>query len=262
MAVTGGDDYIASVKNRVGWFKTGARTTVAAQPFSLFDVAGAPGPGTLAVGNTANGVVRTDTTAGMPIIPALSGAGQLSLVDFDSSVPCRLNLYDQLFSCGAYAYNTDTTLTAQPSYVARVPGGNYAGCLELWVEAVTAFTGTPSFQISYIDQDGNAGDTGVVSAGAALTVGRMVAMPLASGDSGIQQITRVRATVATAGTFNVHVMRYLWGGRIKVANDGDTHDLFRTGLPQVYTDSALTVVVYTDGTAAGLPSLTLEITDS
>lgn len=261
MALATIDGYVAAVKQRVRWFKTGSRTTVAAIPFTLFDVAGSPGAGTLSAGNTANGIVPTDAISGYPPIAALTGTGYLTRAAFGSSVACWLSVYDCLFAAGAYAFNANTTLASQPSFAARVPGADYSG-LELWVEAVTAFTGTPSFQINYLDQGGSAGDTGVVSAGAALTLGRMFRMPLAAGDSGVQQITQVRGTVATVGTFNVRVLRELWSGRVVVANAGDVHDLFRTGAPQIYADSALYVVLETDSTASGLPDVTLEIADA
>lgn len=261
MALITVDSYIGAVKQEVRWFKTTSRTSVAANPFSLFDIAGSPGAGTLNVGNTANGLVHTDATAGYPTINAISGTGYLTRVEFGWTVAGRMNLYDRLFSCGAYAFNANVTLASQPSYSSRVPLADYRG-LELWVEAVTAFTGTPSVQVNYIDQGGAAGDTGVVSCGAALIVGRMFRLPLASGDSGVQQIVQVRGTVATAGTFNVHVMRRLWSGRVLAANDGSVHDLFSTGAPQVYADSALFMQVQPDSTASALPEATLEIADA
>lgn len=261
MALTTVDGYVAAVKQELRWLKTGARTTVAAVPFTMFDVAGAPGSGTLAIGNTANGVVPTDATTGYPSIGALSGTGYLSRVEFGNTVPCRLALYDRVFACGAYAFNADTTLASQPSYSGRIPGTDYRG-LELWVETVTAFTGVPSFQVNYLDQDANAGDTGVVGMGVAGTQARMLRLPLAAGDTGVQRVDRVRGTVASAGTFNVCVMRRLWGGRVLAANDGDVHDFLRTGLPQVYADSALFVVLSADSTAAGLPEMTIEVADA
>ncbi len=261
MALTTVDGYVAAAKQRAGWFKSGARTTVAGIPFTLFDLAGGPGAGTLSIGNTANGLVPTDAVAGYPPINALGATGYLTRVMFGSSVACQLALYDRVFAAGAYAFNANTTLASQPSYSSRVPGADYKN-LELWVEAVTAFTGNPSFQINYLDQDGNAGDTGVIASGAALTIGRMMRIPFAAGDSGIQQITQVRCTVATVGTFNVMVLRELWSGRVRAANDGDVHDLFRTGAPQVYADSALYVVVSTDGIVSGIPEITAEIADA
>ena len=92
MAITTLDGYIASAKQRIHWVKTAARTTVAAQPFSLFDIAGNPGAGSLAAGNTANGVVPTNAIAGYPVINAFGGGatGYLSKMEFGSTVACRI----------------------------------------------------------------------------------------------------------------------------------------------------------------------------
>ena len=45
------------IKQTIIFNKTASRTSVASIPFSVFDLAGNPGAGTLAVGNTANGIV-------------------------------------------------------------------------------------------------------------------------------------------------------------------------------------------------------------
>jgi hypothetical protein len=258
MPITTLDGYIGSAKQRLIWMKTGTRTLVAASPYTVFDIAGSPGAGTLAIGNTANGVVPTDAVAGYPIIGTFSTSdGYLSKVEFGSNVPCCFDLADRVFAAGAYAYNADVTLTAQPSFSSRIPSGLYSG-LQLWVEAVTAFTGILNVTIDYLDQGGAAGVT-PTTATLAMPVGRMFQIPLAAGDNGIQQIVRVRGTVATAGTFNVMILRPLWFGRVISANGGDVHDLLRTGLPEIYEDSALYVTIYADSTAVGLPDLCMQI---
>jgi hypothetical protein len=259
MSITTLDGYIGAARQRLTWMKTGTRTLVAAMPYTVFDIAGNPGAGTLAIGNTANGVVPTDATAGYPLISSFGGSnGYLARVDFGSSVACCFDLFDRLFAAGAYSYNADTTLSSQPSYSGRVPNTNYQG-LQLWYEQVTVGTATQHVQINYLDQDGNAGDTGDVTLLSAMPVGRMYNIPLAAGDNGIQQITRVRGTTATAGTFNVMVLRPIWAGRCPTANFCDIHDLLKTGFPLVYDTSAFYVVLYADSTAVGLPMITMQV---
>jgi hypothetical protein len=261
MAISTLDGYIAAIKQVLTFYKTASRTSVANIPFSVFDQAGSPGAGTIAIGNTANGVVPTDATAGYPVINAFSGSnkGYLTGVRFLSSVASNLLIYDCLFSAGAYAFNADVTLASQPSFSARVPDGTDYKGLELWIEAATAFTGNQTVQINYLDQDGNAGDTGAIATGVAPILGRMLRIPLAAGDNGIQQITRVRSSVSTAGTFNVHIMRPLWQNRVIAANYGGNDDFTRTGFVELFADSALRVIVQADSTATGLPQLVMEI---
>lgn len=259
MAFTSLDSLLAAPSFQVPYLKTASKTAVAATPFTTFDLGGIPAAGTIVVGNTAAGIVPTDAIAGYPPIPSFGGlTGYLSIVDFGSSVASRITVYDTLFSAGAFAFTAQTnTLTGQPSYASRVPNADYNG-LEIWVEAATAFTGTLSVNIAYLNQAGVAKTTGVVVTNLGIQ-GRMFMMPLAAGDTGVQRIDSVTPSVATAGTFNVHVLRRLHQMRVRINNDGDTHDFLKTGLPQVYDTSALRVVVIPDSTATGIPELQFDI---
>lgn len=261
MAIATLDQYVAATKQRCPLQKTVARTTVAASWFSLFDVAGNPGAGTLAGTSTAAGVVPTDAIAGYPPINAFGGAatGYVSRVEFGNTVACRIQVFDRLFVAGGYAFNAATTLAAQPSFAARVPSTIYTG-LEIWVEQVTLATGNQAVNVTYTNESGTGSrTTGAVGVGAAPTVGRCWQLPLQAGDAGIQRVDVVTGTVATVGTFNVMVLRPIWTGRVRMANDGDVHDMLRTGLPQIYADSALYMMISSDGTSSGAPELEIEV---
>ncbi len=259
MAIITLDGLIASAK-RKALFTKASRTSVAYIPFSIFDQAGNPGAGTLAVGNTANGIVPTDAIAGYPGLPTAAAILYINRILAKCSVVCDINLYDTVFSCGAYTYNADVTLASQPSYASRLPSTDYNG-LEMWLEAVTAFTGSQTIQINYLDQGGAAGDTGAIATGVAPIIGRMYLLPFAAGDSGVQQITRVRSSISTVGTFNVHVLRWLWGCRINAAYQQVSESLLRTGLAQIYDTSALRLVITADSTATGVVAVKLETAD-
>nr|MDQ2668033.1 hypothetical protein [Gemmatimonadota bacterium] len=92
MAIASLNDLIASVKQGVPYSKTTARTAIATAWFSTFDLAGNPGAGVLAggqtTGSTTAGNVPTSATPGYPVINAFGGGalGYLSKVDFGSSV--------------------------------------------------------------------------------------------------------------------------------------------------------------------------------
>jgi hypothetical protein len=258
MAITTLDGFIASAKQCISLIKTASRTTIATGWFSLFELAGNPGAGVLAGSSTAAGVVPTDATVGVPLVNAFGGAatGYLAQIDFGNTVACRLKLFDMLFKAGAYAFNAAVTLAAQPSYSSRVPGGTDFADVQIWLEAVTAFTGNPTVTVTYTNQAGVAAKTtGAIALGLAPTLGRMIQLPLAAGDTGVQKIESVTCAVATAGTFNVLVLRPLWSGRCKNANDGDVHDLAKTGMPILFGDSALILVVNADGVSSGIPEV-------
>jgi hypothetical protein len=261
MTITTVDGIIAAAKQRVLINRSASRTAVAAAPFSVFDLAGVPGSGVLAGTSTTTGVVPTDATAGCPTINAFGGSntGYISRIEGNSQVSCRIQLYDMLWKAGAYAFNVSTSGNSPTSYSSRVPGGtDYTG-LELWLEQVTAGTLVQNVNVNYNNESGAAHSTGVIACPAAMIVGRMFQLPLLAGDKGIQGVTGVAGSVASAGTFNLLVMRPLGEVRIRVANDGIVQDALSTGLPIVFTDSALVMIVSADSTATSVPELVIDV---
>lgn len=261
MAITTLDGAIAAARQRIQMWKSATRTSVAAYPFSVFDLAGNPGAGVLAGTSTTTGVVPTDATAGCPLINAFGGGntGYISRIEGSNIVSCRIALYDMLWKAGAYAFNANTTGQTPTSFSSRIPGGtDYTG-LELWYEQVTAGTLIQNVAVTYNDENGASSTTGTFAMPLAMILGRMQQIPLAAGDKGIQGVTGVVGTVASAGTFNILIMRPLGEIRVRIANDSVVQDLLMTGMPQIFDDSALRVVVTADSTATQLPELMVDI---
>lgn len=278
MGLSSVDQYIAGAKQRIPLVKTASRTSVAIIPFSVFDLAGNPGAGTLAGTLNTQGVVPTDITAGCPLINAFlpGNKGYLTRVEYYSSVLAQLYIYDMLFKAGTYAFTAGTTtLSSQPAISGRCPDYPGSGIVfgngnEIWVEVSTAFTtGTAwQIQVTYTNSAGTGSRTSIISAAqnaAALTQGKMFQLALQAGDSGVQKIDSVivtnGGTAMTAGAVNVLIMRRLWSNRVPVANSGGIDDLLKTGAPELYETSALVAVVQADGTSTGLPNLNIEITN-
>ena len=264
MAIATLDDLFAAQAGgqEIGYLKTAGRTTVAAVWYTALDLAGNPGAGTLAGTSTTAGVVPTDATAGFVPINAFAGGatGYIANVDFGSTVACRMRVFDLLWKGGAYTFNANVTLSAQPSYSSRVPGGTDYSGLQIWIEAVTNFTGNQSIAVTYTNQSGTTGrTTGTVATGVAPAAGRMLQLPLQAGDTGVQTIESVVSSVSTVGTFNVLVIRRLWSGRVRSNNDGGNHGPDLTGLPIVFADSALYPIFATDSTSLGVPELQIQV---
>lgn len=272
MALSGQDSLVTAMAGQQDIsFNKVSRTTVAFNWFSTTDLTGQPGAGTLAGTSTAAGVAASDATAGFPPINAFSGAniGYVTGLSYGSSVACRMQVSDLVFKAGAYAFTAGTTtLAAQPSYAARMPNTDYKGT-EIWAEVSTAFVTGTAWQVTvtYTNQDGTAGKSTVISpaqAAAALTLGKRFKLDLAAGDTGVQKIESVVATnggtAMTAGAINILVLRPLFKNiRVKFASDGDVWGPDRTLLKQVYTDSAIDVMIQADSTASGVPDLLLSI---
>lgn len=267
MAITTSDGWFAAAKQRLIIAKTTAATTVALTPFSLWDVAGNPGAGSLTVGNTANGLVPTDATAGAPGINAFGGSatGYLAAARFRNTVAGGATLYDRLFHDGSVALNAlaTTTLSTQPAYTSRLPGGTDYSNLEILIEINAAVSATATtVAVTYTNEAGVTGRTTGASASlASFPTRRLVQMPLQAGDKGVQKIESVivGGVVATTGTVNVIVARRLADFDIRIANGLDAQGWDLIGSPIVWTDSCLMLVVTPDSTSSGLPTLSLDI---
>ena len=258
MAVTTIDGIIGAAKQYVSQAKFASRAAVAASWTSVFDLAGNPGAGVLAGTSTTTGVVPTDATAGVPVINAFGSGneGRLEQVDFGWNFAGRIKLFDLLWKGGAYAFNANTSGNTPASFSSRVPGGTDFDNTQLWIEQVTAGTGVQNVAVTYTNQDGVTGHTtGTVAMPAAMILGRAVQLPLQAGDTGVRAVTGVVGSVATAGTFNILVVRPIWSGRVRSANDGGVHGPLETGRPIIYQDSALMMLVCPDSTATGVPEL-------
>lgn len=256
------DEMLRAAPDLVRIAKTGAMTTVANGWFNPIAIAGAPGAGTLAGSSTTAGTVPTDATAGHPTISAFGAGntGRIKRTMFSNTVAGRIVLFDLLFLAGAYAFNANTALTGQPSFASRVPDSDYTG-LELWACQVTGATGNQAVTVTYTDDADNLNrSTGAVGIGAAPTVGRCWQLPFQAGDKGIKQITNVAGTVATAGTFNVMILRRLAEGVIYGSGLPDIQGLDKCGGRQIYADTALLPLVLTNtGTSLGLPDMDIDV---
>ena len=273
MAITTLDQYIGATKQRITWFKQAPVVALGGYATSSFGTAGQPGAGTLAGAATGSStpIKPTSSTPGCPLISGGS-VSYLSKVEFTNTVQSKFMLYDMLSKSGAYAYNSGTsTITNTLDISDRCPdysgGGDtaYGVGNEIWIEIVTAMTSATAWQVqvTYYNQAGNL-STSIVSiadVAADLIIGMCFQIGLASGDTGVQSIKSVIVTTggAAAGTFNVLILRPLWSGLIAIANGSEIHDFLRTGLPVVYTTSALYVLIVPDSTATGIPYMNIEI---
>lgn len=268
MSIVNFNQYMAAAKQNIPYTKTQTATTVAAQWHTLFDRAGAPGAGSLAIGNTTTGVVPTDATTGCPTIDAFGGGavGYLTRVEFSCTVAGRLYLLDRLWHAGSVAANAaaTTTITTPPSYSSRVVAADYKG-LGIFAEINTAIpNNTCTIYVTYTNSAGTTGRTSGTISIQNFVTGRVAQLPLQAGDAGVQAIESivVASTAAASGSFNIIVGRPLWKGRVRSANDGDVHDLGRTGMVRLFDDSALWVVTAPDSTSSGVPDLVLEIANA
>lgn len=258
MAITTGNDWIAAAKQQVMIRKAAAFTTVAQVPFSMFDVAGNPGAGSLNIGNTANGLVPDDSVAGFPAINAFGSGnmGYLSQAAWRSSVAGGCDLYERLFHAGSYSLTAlgTTTLSAQPSFLSRLPDASYNG-LEIFLEINAAVSATATtVAVTYTGADGTTGrTTGASVSLSSMTSRRVVPMPLQAGDKGVQKIESVvvGGTVATTGSVNVIIARSLASFDVRLPNASDIQSWDVLGAPRLLDPAAMWPMILSDGTSSG-----------
>lgn len=241
--------------------KTQGATTVAGQWHTLWDRAGKPGAGSLAVGNTAAGVIPDKNTVGA--IPFTNAPGvlknYLARLFFTTSVAGVFQIYDRLFHAGSFVTTAlaTTALSGQPVLTRNV-GGEDA---EIWLEINTAMGATATtVEVTYTNSAGVAGrTTGAQSINGFIT-GRMLPMPLQAGDTGVQKIESVIVGgVVGVGTFNVIIMRRIAEASAPFGASAMTLDAFDLGLPEIPNDACLAMSFMATSTSSGVPVFALDI---
>jgi hypothetical protein len=265
------DTVLSAYKQRIPMVKTNTVTTVAGVPFTTIDRSGFPVAGSLNPSSTANGTVPTDATAGFPAIDNAGGSDSIYLtqVAISSSVACSVEIFDVLFWAGQTTIPTSGTttisLTSRPSFTGRVPFLR-DGVTRDWAQvqlfiqmSVAGSAHAHTTSIDYLDQGGAAGNTGNQVTNA-MIVNRLIRCPLAAGDTGVQEITGYNVNGATSSTGAVSALAMRSLGRFRT--QGGLSSLYGpdyTGMPVVYNDSALLMVVYADSTSSGIPQVDLTL---
>jgi hypothetical protein len=265
------DKILGAYKQRIPLIKTNSITTVAGVPSTLIDRAGFPVAGSLNPSQTTNGTVPTDATAGYPLIEAPTGSNRLyiSRVGINANVAMSVELFDVLFLAGQTTIPTSGTttiaLTSRPSFTSRVPfmldgtTRDYTQVQIFLYSAVAWSNHAHTASVDYLDQGGAAGNTGNQSTQNRI-INNMLRMPLASGDTGVQEITGYNLNGVTSAAGAVVAMAVRSLGKFRTQGGlNSTYGPDYTGLPEVFGDSAILAVVYTDSTSSGVPSVDIEI---
>ena len=240
------------------WIDSRAGSSVATSPIagrlaSLWTYNKSPGgegavPTTVAIpdNTTRGGLLQTDAGGGRE--KWLLGAEAASVT------AGTLIVYDRLLHIGSLSGTTTTAQTVGGTLTRNTGGvGN-----QIWVEiyGIIGTTGT-TITASYTNQAGTSGRTSkAASIGATNNreVTRIIPIPLADGDTGVQAVASVTvlATTGTAGNFGVTIARPLMTMPMPVSGCGTVRDLI-AGLPSIRaidTDACLALAWYAGTTTA------------
>ena len=273
MPISSIDDYISASKQTISYFKTNSVTTVAGVPSILINRDGNPLAGAINPNNTTTGIVPTDATTGYPDIQDAVGSNKLYLTSASVTAPVSMSiqLFDVLFTAGMTTIPTSGTttvsLTSRPSFTSRVPfmadgvTRNFAA-VELWAYPATiaASNHAHTMSIDYLDQGGAPGNTGNIST-QNIIVNRLIRFPLASGDTGVSDVTgyNLNGIGSAAGTMVVLAMRPIGPLLRTVGGLSYTYNIVDLGMPEIFNGSALMAVCWADSTSSSTPSLILQI---
>lgn len=209
-----------------------AGATVAGRMTSLWQYAGQPSHGAV----PAAVAVPTNTTDGALKQLNPAGGTQKWLLGMTGSASAAgtLYLYDRLLHNGGLSATVTAAQTVGGALTRNTGGvGN-----QIWVEIYTLIgTTATTITASYTNQSGVAGQVTQATAfgGTGLREAqRLIQLPLASGDTGVQSVQSVTvlATTATAGSFGVNIMKPITNIPLGIIGCGGVRDNI-AGLPGI-----------------------------
>lgn len=260
MAITTLDGAIAGMQAPVPLVKVGIATAAvgAMRGYSPWYASGNPGASVAnAAGVNGDAVTPADGTAVQGRIPRTNpgtGNAYLARLGISASTAGTLWLIDRLWHNSGL---TVTSTAAQAITAATLParsgdgttnGANIMAAME-W--SATGGAGVPTVTLTYTDQDGNAGNTGTITAVASPPVGTFEIFTLAAGDTGIRAPTSfIQSATRTSGTMHLVLFRVLAQVEVTAANIGNAIDALTSGMPRIYDDSVLQLVWFPSATTA------------
>ena len=258
MAITSLDQYLANLSAPVDVFKASATAEGAGTFHSLFLVAGRPGAGaTPPAFSAGSGYVPTKATQGaIPYTNPASGNRYLARLYGSCASAGMFILYDRLWACSGFGTVVTTAQNVTTPGALTRPDANGEN-VEIWGEVYSAPGATgATWTVSYTNQAGVSGRTATYTHPAnAESVGQMFPFTLQAGDTGVRSVESFTASVSsgTAGNIGITLLRRLAPLPIPAANAPATmYDGFALGLPQIYTDACLALMVMCSGTTTGI----------
>lgn len=275
MAFTGLDDMISEMaagkkqrirSNRI--VNTGA-TSAAGRWHEAFAISNGTGGIGILTGTAGVGVARDASSPGaLPINPisvtpdTRHVQAMMAVTPAATMVPGLCNLIDILYIYPSCVVTTGagTTISNAAAKPTRFNNGK-----DVKLGAIVAGTAlgaaSPVITCTYVDQDGNTGATGFLSAAAnslpigALLSGAAVAVPgspemiMAAGDSGVRELTSYTTASGTTGTVTFFLYRDLAEVPIISANLGGERDYLSQipSLPTVDDNACLAFLVLAGG---------------
>jgi hypothetical protein len=224
---------------------------------------GFPGAGAASPAYTAGSGYTADRTL-LGAIPYTNAAVKnwLAKLFASSAIAGTLFLYDRLWSCSGIPFGAGTyAITTPGGLPARITDGGL-GC-ELFVEQfIVAGAASGTMTANYV-APGGGNEVGVIPAVvSAPVVGQMQPVPLASGATGIKQLTSVvNSATWTSGSWGMTIAKRIAAIECPLAGIGKTLDWAALGLPDLPNDACLFLIWQGGAVTATQVMARLEIID-
>lgn len=255
MAITTMDGIVAGMQVPQYFHKQISPTLVAGKPWTPFYTAGIPGA---AVAPTPGAAGEALTSYAGQIPFTNPGAGNSYIERFVAAMTGQVGT---LMLCDRLWHNSglsSTLNTAQTVNSAAWPARDNAGSTNgdgvyIGVEVSGAMgAATPTFSMSYTNQEGTASKTGagVTSGVSSAPVGSFYPMGLAAGDTGVRSIQTFTLS-ASWGSGTFHLVAYRILAAMEVGTSGNSLDFSQLGLPRMYDNTVPFLVFVPSTTTAG-----------
>lgn len=234
-------------QNIQGFLKAGTAQPAAGYWFSRWMNAGRPGAGAApAVGLNGEQVSRAFAGAVAYSNAATGKQKYLSGLELQATGTGAHVLYDRLWQNSGLVV---TTTTAQPFVAVPIPARDLNGAgnghgVEPWLEVYVATGNAAAIStgasISYTNEQGVAGRTGIITTIPLTTVaGTSIPITLQSGDQGVRSVDSVTlGTTLVSGSVGIVLRRRLASINMAVGNQGDFRGFMDIG-QKLHDDMAL-----------------------
>lgn len=260
MAITTQDGLVAGLVNgqRFTLMKASQTAEGAGTWHSLWKAAGQPPAGASPPAFTAgSGYSPTRTTLGAFPFANPTNNAYVGRVGLAGATLGTLIIYDRLWACSGFLWNTASTQTVTTP--GSLPSGrdpNNGADVEPWLEVYTAPGATAAtVTMTGTDADGNTGRTWTYAHPAnAESVGQMMPMQIGTASKlGCRAVASLALSISTgtAGDVGVTLLRRLAEIPITSVNIAQVLDAFALGMPEVYDDAALAMMVQCTTTNTG-----------
>lgn len=265
MAISTIDQAIGGFQPTRSFAKSVTGILVSGRPFSLWSLAGIPGPG--GFDNTLNGVTLSAPQNGqLPFTNPVSGSTYLArMVAQSTGAGNSLILADRLWHNGGITItSTASQGITSPTFPARDAAGATSGAgvlLGLEISA-TCGAGTPTITISYTNSAGTSGRTAtnIIATVASSIATSFYPIGLQAGDVGVQSVQSITLSATwTSGTINLVAYREIARVQLAASNVPNAITML-DGMPIMYNDSVPFLILVPSAVTASVVQGSLTVT--